>query len=49
MVERSNRETIARLGEVEVETLRRVQRPEASELAAAGDELPWRGWLGASG
>lgn len=49
VVERSNRETIGHLGQIEVEALRRVQRPEASELAAAGNELPWRGWLGASG
>jgi dethiobiotin synthetase len=44
-MERSNRETIARLGEVEVQTLSRVQAPDRAELACAGEELPWRGWL----
>jgi dethiobiotin synthetase len=44
-MERSNRETIARLGAVEVQTLRRVAAPEPSELARAGEELPWRQWL----
>jgi len=39
----SNRETIARLGDVEVATLAHVDTVE--ELAAAGAGLPWRGWL----
>jgi dethiobiotin synthetase len=44
-IEGSNRETIARLGAVEVQTLRRVTAPEPAELARAGGELPWRQWL----
>jgi dethiobiotin synthetase len=44
-IERSNRETIERLGEVEVETLGRVAGPGAEELARAGGRLPWRRWL----
>jgi dethiobiotin synthetase len=44
-LERSNRETIARLGEVEVETLEQVAGPVAGELARAGRKLPWRRWL----
>jgi dethiobiotin synthetase len=45
-MERSNRETIARLGEVAVETLPRVSGPAVGRLAAAGQLLPWRRWLG---
>jgi dethiobiotin synthetase len=45
VLERSNRDTIARVGEVEVHTLREVAGPESSELAAAGEQLPWRDWL----
>ena len=48
VLERSNRATIARVGEVEVQTLRRVHGPQASELAGAGEELPWRDWLAGS-
>jgi len=44
-IERSNRETIARLGEVEVETLEQLAGPGAGELARAGAALPWRRWL----
>jgi len=44
-MERSNRETIARLGEVEVAGLARVHGPGASDLARAGATLPWRDWL----
>jgi dethiobiotin synthetase len=44
-IERSNRETIARLGGVEVEVLRTLRGPEPNELTAAGDALPWRQWL----
>jgi dethiobiotin synthetase len=44
-LERSNRDTIARLGEVEVHALGEVRGPRASELALAGAELPWRDWL----
>jgi dethiobiotin synthetase len=45
-MERSNRETIARLGAVAVETLRGVPGPDPAELARAGATLPWRSWLG---
>jgi dethiobiotin synthetase len=45
LLERSNRETIARLGEVEVETLEQLAGPGAGELARAGGKLPWRRWL----
>jgi dethiobiotin synthetase len=45
-IERSNRETIERLGAVEVATLRHVAGPNMDELALAGGELPWRRWLG---
>jgi dethiobiotin synthetase len=46
MLERSNRETIARMGAVEVAVLGRVGRPEPAVLAQAGASLPWRDWLG---
>jgi dethiobiotin synthetase len=46
-IERSNRETIARLGEIEVATLGHVRSPNEAELARAGDELPWRRWAAA--
>jgi dethiobiotin synthetase len=45
-IERSNRETIARLGDVAVTTLPLVSRPEPADLARAGATLPWREWLG---
>lgn len=44
-IERSNRETIARLGDVEVATLPLVEDPEPAELARAGAGLRWREWL----
>ncbi len=44
-MERSNRETIARLGGVEVAVLEKISRPDIAEFARAGDHLPWRGWL----
>jgi len=44
-LERSNRETIARLGEIEVSGLEHVPSPAAGDLARAGDALPWRRWL----
>ena len=44
-LERSNRETIARVGEVEVHVLPQVRGPQLSELARAGETLPWRQWL----
>ncbi len=45
VLERSNRETIARLGEVDVATLGYLAGPHAAELACAGAKLPWRQWL----
>jgi dethiobiotin synthetase len=45
VLERSNRETIARLGGVEVHTLRLLPGPDAAQLAGAGEALPWREWL----
>jgi dethiobiotin synthetase len=45
-MERSNRATIARLGDVEVPTLARLPGPAPAALAAAGARLPWRRWLG---
>jgi dethiobiotin synthetase len=44
-IERSNHETIARLGAVEVSTLEEIAGPEIADLARAGDRLPWRDWL----
>jgi dethiobiotin synthetase len=44
-LERSNRETIARMGETEVLTLAPIDGPDARELARAGGALPWRHWL----
>lgn len=44
-IERSNLETIARLGEVEVATLRFVRAPTPELLAAAAAELPLERWL----
>ena len=44
-MESSNRDTIERIGDVEVATLREITAPAPSELARAGDELPWRQWL----
>jgi dethiobiotin synthetase len=41
----SNRDTIARLGEVDVEVLPTLARPDLDLLAQAGEGLPWRGWL----
>lgn len=45
-LERSNLETIERLGFVEVATLPRACGPEPEELARVGSALPWRRWLG---
>jgi dethiobiotin synthetase len=45
-MERSNRETIARLGAVQVETLGRVREADSAELARAAGALPWQQWLG---
>lgn len=43
-MERSNRDTIARLGDVEVTVLPFVPTPEPVALARAGAQLPWRRW-----
>jgi dethiobiotin synthetase len=44
-MERSNRETIARMGEVEVAALGHVQSPDRTDLARAGAALPWVNWV----
>lgn len=44
-MELSNRETIARLGEVEVAMLEEIASANISALAGAGGRLPWRDWL----
>lgn len=48
-VERSNRETVAQLGGVEVATLEPVSAPTPAALAAAGSKLPLDGWLALPG
>ena len=45
VMQRSNRETIARLGGVEVAALGEVSC-HLEQLAAAGATLPWLRWLG---
>jgi dethiobiotin synthetase len=45
VMERSNRETIARLGDVEVATLPRIARADPELLEVAGGELPLERWL----
>jgi dethiobiotin synthetase len=45
-LERSNRDTIARQGEVEVECLARARHHDPAELGRAGAGLPWRRWVG---
>jgi dethiobiotin synthetase len=47
-LQRSNRATIARTGDIAVEVLARVAAPQVQLLAQAGDRLPWREWLDAS-
>jgi dethiobiotin synthetase len=44
-MESSNRETIARIGEVEVGVLGRVESPVRADLARAGATLAWHRWL----
>ncbi len=44
-LERSNAQTIARMGEVEVAGLPAIAAPDAPSLAAAGGRLPWRAWI----
>lgn len=46
-IERSNRETIARLGDVEVATLAPIAAGRSELLAAAGAALPLARWLSA--
>lgn len=43
-LERSNRETISRLGKIEVVGLGHVPAPAAVDLARAGGALPWQRW-----
>jgi dethiobiotin synthetase len=45
VMEQSNRETIARLGEIDVLGLPPIAHPTRTELAHAGAQLPWRQWL----
>ena len=44
VMQRSNRDTIARVGGVDVATMSEVAC-SAEELARAGGELPWRAWF----
>jgi dethiobiotin synthetase len=44
-MELSNRETIARMGKIEVTILPLVAALDPATLAAAGEALPWRRWL----
>ncbi len=44
-LERSNLDTIAQLGEIEVATLEQVAGCELAALVRAGGRLPWRRWL----
>lgn len=46
-MERSNRDSIERLGEVRVHTLPAVHARDRAALARAGEALPWREWLAA--
>ena len=48
-IERSNRATIASLGEVEVAVLPEIGAPRTADLAAAARELGWRRWLAPAG
>jgi dethiobiotin synthetase len=43
-MELSNRETIARMGDVEVAALCSIPSPTSADLGRAGDALPWRNW-----
>jgi dethiobiotin synthetase len=43
-LEHSNRDTIARLGDMEVVGLGQVRSPAVTDLARAGDTLPWQCW-----
>jgi dethiobiotin synthetase len=46
-LERSNRDSIAALGAVEVGTLARLTAPDPAAMAHAGSVLPWGRWLDA--
>jgi dethiobiotin synthetase len=46
VLERSNRETIERIGELEVAVLSPVAEPSPGALAQAGAALSWQRWLG---
>jgi dethiobiotin synthetase len=46
-LQRSNRETISRMGQIEVHGLPPLEFPAPRELARAGATLPWRRWLAA--
>ncbi|MEA2214569.1 MAG: dethiobiotin synthetase [Solirubrobacteraceae bacterium] len=48
-LERSNRETIAALGEIQVAGLPHVADADRALLADAAEALPWRSWWDASG
>ncbi len=45
VLERSNRDTVAALGEVEVAVLPRLHATDLASLQAAGATLPWKRWL----
>jgi dethiobiotin synthetase len=44
-LEHSNRESVARMGQVDVHGLPAIGGPAPDELARAGATLPWRQWL----
>jgi dethiobiotin synthetase len=44
-IERSNKETIARLGAIDVRVLELIDSPDPRSLASAGASLPWRDWI----
>ncbi len=44
-MEQSNRETIARLGAIEVATLDEIAGPDIADLGRAGERVPWPDWL----
>lgn len=44
-LEQSNRETIARLGRVDVHPLNEILTVDPDLLARAGEQLPWQSWL----
>ncbi len=44
-LERCNRDTISRLGDVEVACLSRIAEPDLAALARAGEALAWQRWM----